>query len=505
LPVDVAISRPGRASHGKILDHAGLGLLTRFLPPDAVDEVLAGWRPTHGKKPRTRALPARFGVYFVLALCLFSHLSSVDVAGRMVAGPAGWLRAAAWRAPSSTALSKLRARLGSAVFAQLLQRVASPLTTGRASWSHLGDLLLVAWDGTSIATTASPANRAAFNPPGAPQGVAGAHYPNLTLLTLIACGTRALLGAAMDSFGDEHRLAHRLLDRLGPGMLLLADRNFYGHHLWQQAGTTGAELLWRIKGGVHLPIVKALPDGSYLTALVSRYERKKKDTRDRARRRIQVKNPRPDPPMKATLARVIVCMITITLDDGTTRTEPYQLLTTLLDHHTYPAQTLAAAYAERWSCETSLAELKTRLRGSHRLLRAQHPDTVRQETYAYLIVYQAIRWVIVHAAAGRLDPDRISFTRTLNAIRAAYGQSVTTLDDIEATILDPRHLNPDRPGRIYPRAIWKVFASYDSRRQHTTPIARNATYTIAIPRPVLRPRHPIPPAQTAPEPAGSRT
>lgn len=503
MPADAAISPPGRASHGKILDHVGLGVLTRFLPPDVVDEVLADWRPTHGKRARTRALPARFGVYFVLALCLFSHLNSVDVAGQMVAGVAGRLRAAGWRIPSSTALSKLRARLGSAVFAQLLQRVASPLTAGRASWSHLGELLLVAWDGTSIATAASPANRADFNPPGAPQGVGGSHYPNLTLLTLIACGTRALLGASMDSFGDEHRLACRLLDRLGPGMLLLADRNFFGHRLWQQAGATGAELLWRVKSGVHLPLVQQLPDGSYLTALVSRYERKKKDTRERARRRNQVKNPRPDPPMKATLARVIVCLITITLDDGTTRTEPYQLVTTLLDHRTHPAAALAAAYAERWCCETSLAELKTRLRGSHRLLRAQHPDTVRQETYAYLIVYQAIRWVIVHAAAGRLDPDRISFTHTLNAIRTTHSHPATALADIEASILDPRHLNPHRPGRIHPRALWRVYASYPSRHKHTTPIARNAAYSLTVLRPTSHPQSPSRSAQTSQTAAAS--
>ncbi|SDM53632.1 hypothetical protein SAMN05421869_14670, partial [Nonomuraea jiangxiensis] len=191
-----------------------------------------------------------------------------------------------------------------------------------------------------------------------------------------------------------------------------------------------------------------------------------------------------------------ICLITITLDDGTTRTEPYQLVTTLIDHHTYPAQALTATYAERWCCETSLAELKTRLRGSHRLLRAQHPDTVRQETYAYLIVYQAIRWVIVHAAAGRLDPDRISFTRTLNAVRIAHTHPATTLADIEATILDPRHLNPYRLGRIYPRALWKVFGSYPSRHQHTTPIARNATYTLTVLHPQPHQRKLAPPART---------
>jgi hypothetical protein len=43
---------------------------------------------------------------------------------------------------------------------------------------------------------------------------------------------------------------------------------------------------------------------------------------------------------------------------------------------------------------------------------------VRQEVYALLCVYQAIRHLIATASEQhRLDPDRISFTRTLQAVR----------------------------------------------------------------------------------------
>ena len=62
----------------------------------------------------------------------------------------------------------------------------------------------------------------------------------------------------------EQALARQLLRSLHGGMLLLADRNFYGYQLWNAAAGTGADLLWRVKASLHLPVVAELPDGSFL-------------------------------------------------------------------------------------------------------------------------------------------------------------------------------------------------------------------------------------------------
>ena len=55
-------------------------------------------------------------------------------------------------------------------------------------------------------------------------GFAG--YPTLRLMTLVETGTRGLISAMLGSAGDrdEAGLARRLLPRLRPGMLVLADR-----------------------------------------------------------------------------------------------------------------------------------------------------------------------------------------------------------------------------------------------------------------------------------------
>ena len=53
------------------------------------------------------------------------------------------------------------------------------------------------------------------------------------------------------------------------------------------------------------------------------------------------------------------------------------------------------------------------------VLRSKSPDMIRQELYALLCVYQAVRTLICRAAdTASLDPDRISFTKAKEAIAA---------------------------------------------------------------------------------------
>src|ERR1035438_10178563 len=70
--------------------------------------------------------------------------------------------------------------------------------------------------------------------------------------------------------------------------------------------------------------------------------------------------------------RVIEFLITVASEDGTTRTERYRAVTTLLDWRRYPAADLAAAYARRWGIETAYREAKSYLAGS-RVLRSRTP------------------------------------------------------------------------------------------------------------------------------------
>jgi hypothetical protein len=253
---------------GKVLAGVRIGVPARWVTPGLVDEVLAEAGQAGPGGQRFRALPARLGVYFVLGLCLFSGVPYREVLKDLVSGLGGALAAAGWQPPSSTALTGVRRRLGEKPFELLLGRLRGPLSPGTAPWSHICGLLAVAWDGTTVAAPASAANIACF---GRLRGSKGGHYPQVRLVTLIACGTRALAGAAMGPVrgkgSGEQVLARDLLGGLREQMLLLADRNFYGYWLWRAAAGTGADLLWRVKASLHLPVVRPLPDGSWLSVI----------------------------------------------------------------------------------------------------------------------------------------------------------------------------------------------------------------------------------------------
>jgi hypothetical protein len=476
---------------GRSLAGIGAGVLSRWITPELADEVTGGCLAAGGRPcgVRFRALPARLGVYFVVGLCLFSDEPYRAVLKELSAGLAGALGAAGWRVPASTALTRLRRRLGERPFELLFWQLASAMSPGRESWSHICGLLAVAWDGTTVKAAASAANTAAF---GGPHGPRGGHYPQIRLVTLIACGTRALLGAAPGPYRDgERKLAVALLSRLGAGMLLIADRGFYSYRLWRAAAGTGADLLWRVPAGMHLPVVRALPDGSWLTVVADPAAVNARAHNNARRRRRGTVNPQPDRPLPAITVRAVEFTVTVAAADGTARAERYRLITTVQDWQAAPAAELAAGYAWRWAIETGFREFKTYQRGPGRILRGRTPELARQEIWAYLAAYQAIRAVMALAAASAgLNPDQISFTATLHAIRrtliTARASPDAALAETEADILT--ELLPQRAGRVCVRAVTQPFSAYPSRRLAKEPVSQHATWTVTIHHPGHRPR-----------------
>ncbi|HEV8220924.1 MAG TPA: transposase, partial [Streptosporangiaceae bacterium] len=260
----------------------------------------------------------------------------------------------------------------------------------------------MAWDGTGIDVPGTAVSAAAF---GGPAGGG----PQLRLLTLIECGTRALIDAALDGFAraSEQVLARRLLHALQPGMLLLADRGFPGYELRGLAAATGAHLAWRVRSSAVLTPVRYLPDGSYLPVLPTPHDARQ-GWKLRARGR----------PQAGHRIRVIPCSVTVTAAGGTTRTETFRPVTTLLDPQQAPAADLAALYHQRREAETGYGDLKTRLRGAGFILRARIPDLACPEMRAFLAVFRALPAMECQAAAqAGIDPDRISFTVAIRIAR----------------------------------------------------------------------------------------
>jgi hypothetical protein len=379
-----------KSSGERLSDRIALGVLTRVFPPELVDEVVAECGRV---EQRSRLLPARVVVYFVLAMCLFSGQGYEEVARLLTHGlerVRRWEKP--WRVPTTAAIGRARRRLGPEPLKVLFERVCRPVATGETAGSWYRRWRLVAVDGTVFDVPDTEANAGFFGRPGSGRGQQRSAYPQVRVAALVECGTHAVFAAATGPLSvHEQHLVPGLLGRLGPGMLMMADRGITGFELWRASSGTGADLLWRVRKNIVLPVLEQLGDGSYLSRIAAADDRSHRD---------------PAP----------VRVIEYTLDggDGTA----YRLITTICDPDQAPAAELAALYHQRWEIENTLDEIKTHQGGRQLVLRSQYPDGVEQEIYGFLLVHHALRDVIHDTArqAG-LDPDRISFTRTLNAAR----------------------------------------------------------------------------------------
>jgi len=126
----------------------------------------------------------------------------------------------------------------------LYERVARPLGRAETEGVFLGELRLMAIDGTTLDLADTPANEAEFGRPGSGRGEGRAAYPQLRAVGLAECGTHAITAVAVGPIKrSEGGLAAELWGSLEPGMLLLADRGVWDFKAWRAARASGAELL----------------------------------------------------------------------------------------------------------------------------------------------------------------------------------------------------------------------------------------------------------------------
>ena len=373
-----------------------VGLLTRVFPPELVDEVIEEAGRT---QLRRRALPARSMTYFAIGMALHSQGSYEDVMAQLTDGlswSTGWEQA--YVPPSKSAIFQARDRLGAEPVESLFRRVARPLAEAGTPGAWLAGRRLVAVDGTCLDVADTEANEVFFGRAGVNKGERAA-FPMARVAALIECGTHVVFDAEVGPYtSSEVTLAGPLLDRLEPGMVVLADRGFFSYALWRKAMGTGADLLWRVRtdrAGPRPTRLRDLPDGSWLAHL-------RRSTPAAARR------------AEPMLVRVIDYRI----DDGRDNATAYRLLTTITDPDQASAEDLALGYAQRWEIENVFDELKTHQRGPRMVLRSKSPPLVLQEIWGHLCCHYAIRTLMADTAAqAGHDPDRVSFIAALRVTR----------------------------------------------------------------------------------------
>lgn len=384
-------------SDRRLSDLVSVGVLTHTFPPSLVDEVIA---ETDRREQRHRSLPAQTMAYFAIGMALHSEGSYEDVLGLLCDGLSWVSGEEPVRLPSKSAIFQARARLGSEPLQALFSRVARPLAEPDTSGSWLAGRRLVAIDGTCLDVADTAENDAWFGRPGVNKGEQAA-FPQARVVAVAECGTHAVFDVAVGAYTTaENTLARQVIDRLEPGMLLLADRGFCGFPLWSRAAATGADLLWRAMPTMKPRHVSTLHDGSWLAEL------------------------RPSGSAGRHAEPLMIRIIDYEIDDGRVYDNTYRLLTTILDPDEAPAVELAHAYAQRWEIEATFDELKVHQRGPRTVMRSKSPDLVLQEIWGHLCCHFAIRTLMWEAAnEASVDPDRVSFVAALRIARRSISAS----------------------------------------------------------------------------------
>ena len=393
----------------RITDFISLGVLTKAFPLERVNAVIAATGKTNR---RQRDLPAPVVVYYVLALTLYMQVSYREVLRCLLEG-IRWLLGPeeAVKVAGKSGISQARSRLGWEPLKQLHDEVVAPIAVAATQGAWYRDWRSVSLDGSTLDVADEQDNEAAFGRPATGRGQSA--FPQVRFVSLVENGTHVLFGTQLGGCREgEISLARKALLALRPGMLCLADRNFFSFALWEQARATGADQLWRVKTNLRLPCEKRLTDGSYLSTIY----RSRKDRR-------------------RGVNGVPVRVIDYTLE-GVPGAEPlYRVVTTILDPEQAPAPELGALYHERWEIETALGELKTHLRGAKIVLRSKTPDLVRQEFYGLIMTHFAVRRLMHEAAlqAGE-DPDRLSFLHAVRVVRRKLPHYVAIPPSAEANV-----------------------------------------------------------------------
>jgi hypothetical protein len=433
---------------GGVFAPGHLGELTRIVPFEMVDAVLSD---CGGMQRRVRKLPARVVVYLLLAAALFEPVGYPAVWRKLTSALGG----AAPVKVTAAALWQARTRLGPAPLQALFDLLRGSAAAPRTGGSWWRGLLVCAVDGTTLDVPDTPGHRARLGKQDNQYAAAG--YPQIRLVALVACGTRAIIDAVFGPAAEgESTYVTRLLGSLHPGMIVLLDRGLSGNALLAAITGAGADFLARLSASRKPLILRRLPDGSFLSVL------------------------------GGTEVRIIECQITIATTAGT-QTATYRLATTLLDSRRYPAFELVKLYHQRWEIESAYFEIKKTMLG-RRVLRARTLPGITQEIYALLTVYQALRIAITDTTitAPGTDPDRASFTIALHAAREQViqaagviaGETTDLAGTIGRHILD--NLLPARRLRVSPRAVKRPLSRYAYKSLRVDRRTYKATISIDI-------------------------
>ena len=329
----------------KVCEQVSLTMLSEIYPREVIERCVRESEPWSTKERRVRLSTALTLVLFVIGMGLWSRRNQCQVWQSLVGKLSDLHPAEPKSTISASGLSGRRKELGSQGLQALMRECCEVMAEpSRMPSAFFGRYRLMAIDGTLFNTPDTKANAAAFGRSSNQYGPGA--YPQVRCVLLAECGPHAVVGLSIDGYEvSEVHGAHRLLEQIGPNMLVMVDAGITSGGFLEHVRERRAHVLGALEAGVweHLSHQRRLADGSVLA---------------------WVAPTRPGhahyPVRRGMWVRIISYRVT---DERLG--EPgkvYRLVTTLLNPRVAPATALVEAYHARWEEELTFDEVETHQR-----------------------------------------------------------------------------------------------------------------------------------------------
>jgi len=346
-----------------------------------------------------------------------------------------------------TAYCQARQRLPLGLFKTALQKV------GRSLQAKVGNRYLWrerrVWvvDGSSCSMPDTPELQQAFGQPDGQRK--GCGFPVARIVSMFCWATGAVADVAIGAYhSSELTLWRQLWGQLRSGDIVLADRFYCTYADIAMLLALGCDGVFRLQGA------------RARTMDFRQGKRLGKNDRLVTWRRPKA---RPRSVSQETFASLPETLAVRVLRFQTQvpgfRSKTIMVATTLLDPKVYPSQAIADLYADRWTVELRLRDVKITM--GMDILRGKSPDVVCKEIYMHFLAYNLIRALMWQAAEEHdRPPHRLSFAGTMQHFHAVAPYLWLFSGTPKARRLYQlllswiaRDILPCRPNRVEPRAV----------------------------------------------------
>lgn len=347
---------------------------------------------------------------------------------------------------NSGAYCRARAKLPELVIERLVDQVAEGCEHAvPTKWLwHNRHVFLV--DGTTLTMPDTPANQAEY--PQNPAQEPGLGFPIVRMVVLLSLATAMVCGATLGPYAGkgtgETALLRKMIGRIDPGAILVADRYYAGFFMFALALLGQFDFVARLhqRRKIDFQKAKRLGAGDWLVQWVrpQRPEWMEQSDYDAIPESLEVR------------------LVDIEVREPGFRVKSLTVVTTLTDSDEYPPTEIADLYRRRWLAELDIRAIKTTM--GLDVLRCKTPEMVRKEIRCCLLTYNLIRQAMLEAAhKSGLTPRKLSFAAAMQAIAASLEMLATATEAFAARLIAVQLASlsqqtvGNRPNRIEPRAV----------------------------------------------------